>query len=827
MTFFDPPAGAASGHDGAQGVATPIKRPSRWSVRNWPVRWKVLAIALAPMVLAIVFGGLRIAGAVNDARQLRLAADRAEMIPAVTDYMAALDHAWVAVAGGGEDARQATTDYARHKSELRARLAATDVTRDVESGVVFVLGGGQALLDKTSAHEIALDRQVTGYAPILLTAEEVISESVRVGGEGIRARTQGLSRAVGVRGQMTMQRLLVEDGDELAEPALRTSMATLAGTEPSALTGLSQLLGVGSPDATILQQQYVHRMTVIADPDTTLADNPDLLASITTTDGIADRVITDTADSVTTAVGDRATDRRNAAIRDSVLVVGAIVGALAVVLLVARLLVRPLRILRDGALQVAHADLADEIARVRGGDEREPAPLPVHTTEEVGQVAHAVDELHAQALLLAGDETRLRLLVNDMFTTMSRRNRSLVDQQLSLIDRLERNEEDPDRLESLFRLDHLATRMRRNGANLLVLAGAHPSGDRGRPAPLSTVIGAASSEVEDYRRVEITKVPEVAVTGTVTGDTVHLLAELIDNALRYSPPTAPARIAAVWTEDGGVRIDVTDTGLGMTNTDLRMANMRLRAGGEASPENARHMGLFVVGQLARRHGIRVRLRLTGEHGSGITAEVYLPPSGLSGDTASPRGPTPPPPPAAEPDAPRPDESFACGPLTGSPSVSPWWEQAGRKDSRNDGRQAVAPPPVVAQSNDDLIYQRMLSENLGDPHQLGRSRDLDWKSVWDHGWSVAADAEQVPVTVHTEAGLPVRDPGARLVPGTAASSKNRDGSDPSDRQDDTPSDTSCAGDQPRRDPEAVRASMSSHFGGVHAARSHARNQGVDQ
>ena len=113
-----------------------------------------------------------------------------------------------------------------------------------------------------------------------------------------------------------------------------------------------------------------------------------------------------------------------------------------------------------------------EIDRVKAGDEREPAPLPIHTTEEIGQVAHAVDELHAQALLLAGDEARLRVMVNDMFETMSRRNKSLVDQQLSLIDGLERNEEDPDRLDSLFRLDHLATRMRRNGANLLVLAGA-------------------------------------------------------------------------------------------------------------------------------------------------------------------------------------------------------------------------------------------------------------------------------------------------------------------------------------------------------------------
>ena len=153
------------------------------------------------------------------------------------------------------------------------------------------------------------------------------------------------------------------------------------------------------------------------------------------------------------------------------------VAALAFVLLVARSLIQPLRVLRDSALKVAHEISSARSPASGPATNRRPQPLPVYTTEEIGQVAHAVDELHTQALLLAGDEARLRLLVNDMFETMSRRNRSLVDQQLSLIDRLERNEEDPERLDSLFRLDHLAARMRRNGANLLVLAGAQASGE--------------------------------------------------------------------------------------------------------------------------------------------------------------------------------------------------------------------------------------------------------------------------------------------------------------------------------------------------------------
>ena len=225
---------------------------------------------------------------------------------------------------------------------------------------------------------------------------------------------------------------------------------------------------------------------------------------------------------------------------------------------------------------------------------------------------------------------------------MSRRNRSLVDQQLSLIDRLERNEEDPDRLDSLFRLDHLAARMRRNGANLLVLASAQSlRGEQRGPVPLSSAINAATSEVEDYRRVETSMVPDCTITGAASGDIVHLLAELIDNGLRYSPPASPVRVSASQRSDAAVLLEIVDVGLGMTDGDRRIANMRLRAGGEVTPDSARHMGLFVVGRLADRHGIRVRLRGSSieQARSGTTAEVYLPSTvlaGADGGYAAPR-----------------------------------------------------------------------------------------------------------------------------------------------------------------------------------------------
>jgi len=894
-----------------------------------------VAIVVVPLVLAMVFGGFRISSALTDAHDLRLAADRAEVVPAITKYMSALDVALLATSTGG-DVEGVKKNYDARKHELQARLKETNVAADVGAGVNALLNGGQALLDAVGANAIGLRERVTTYAPILLTAENAIDGSVRVDNVQIRAAAQGLSRAIGARGQMMMQQLLITRGADLPEPELRTSMITLAGTEPSTLFGMAEVLGVGSAEAKTLQQQMVTRMAIMSDPRSLLVNNPALLHSVQTTDGIAAEVVKGTSALVTKSVEDQARDRRDAAIRDTVLVLAAIIAALGIVLLVARTLIQPLRVLRDGALKVAHEDLEREITRVRAGDEQPPEPLPVHTTEEIGQVAHAVDELHTQALLLAGDEARLRLLVNDMFETMSRRNRSLVDQQLALIDRLERNEEDPDRLDSLFRLDHLAARMRRNGANLLVLAGAQSGrGDQRAAVPLSSAISAATSEVEDYRRVETSMVPDCTINSAAAGDVVHLIAELIDNALRYSPPASPVRVSASQRSDAAVVLEILDVGLGMTDGDRRIANMRLRAGGEVTPDSARHMGLFVVGRLADRHGIRVRLRgmSTEQARSGTTAEVYLPatvlvgaedgqvappeaaaaladvsttpdhpPTGDYGETPElaalaetperngshstessisllprrrpgssgitgapadkPDRPSRRPSPlrrrekAAEPTAEVP-ETPAAQPVSGTSSflgarvrftrqqapkaepvapefVAPQPAAQAVPEEADETWPAEAPATSTEPPESDLIYQRMLSEFLVDPRDLARSADLDWKSVWDHGWSAAAEVENVPVQAHTDHGLPVRDPGARLVPGAAGPEQNGIAHHRADEDNGAASNGGFqsgrkpAHEAPVRDPEAIRASMSSHFGGVRAGRTHARDtdQGPD-
>jgi signal transduction histidine kinase len=847
---------------GPAPMTAPPKRPSRWSPANWPVRWKVLAIVLVPLLLAGVFGGSRIAGNLHQAGELRLAAERAELIPDINGYMAAMEGVVVA-ATEGRETQSALAEYDAAKAALRQQLTATDVVSDVRLAVNTLLDLGQDLVSKVTANSVDLRQRVISYGPLLLTAETAITGSARGDDQDVQLRAEALSRAIGARGQMTMQNMLVTRGGDVPEPELRTAMITVAGTEPSTVSGMAELLGGASQEANTLRTEMFKRMSMLSNPAVVLAGNPELLQSQAVTADIADTMIADTSDAIPAAVTSAADAQRSTAIRDAVLILLAFVAAVVLVLLVARSLVRPLRRLRDSALKVAHQDLPEELDRVRAGNDPGPVnPIPVHTTEEIGQVAHAVDELHEQAVLLAGEQSRLQLQISDMFETLSRRSRSLVDQQLSLIDRLERDEDDPERLQSLFRLDHLAARMRRNGANLLVLSGASIPRDQAEPVPVATIVNAAASEVEDYARVATATVADSRIVGAAAGDLVHLLAELLDNALRYSPPTAQVRVSAVHTGNGGLLIEVSDTGLGMAEADLRIANARLQSGGEVTPYTARHMGLFVVGRLAAQHGFVVRLRSTvvDEPDSGTTAGVYVPAQLLAHTDVPAPAYVPPVEPyaavAPEPQAPvgssrhhRPEpvgqglnghSEFATGGLpqrnpgasgiTGAaaeqtdprlPVVVPTntsaffasrAHAAQGAHERPDPTPAPASAPKPAAATDDAIYQSMLSEWLIDPTELGNSTDLDWKSVWDHGWSAAAAADEAQVRERTDEGLPVRNPGARLVPG---------GAHRSDDPDEQVASAAGADAPPRRDPEAIRASMSSHFGGVHAGRAHSR------
>ncbi|BBZ06605.1 hypothetical protein MDOR_07740 [Mycolicibacterium doricum] len=800
------------------------------------MRWKVLAIVLVPLILAGVLGGSRIAGNLQQAGELRLAAERAQLIPDINDYMAAMENVVVA-ATGGRETQSVLAGYDAAKAALGQQLTDADVVSDVRLAVNTLLDQGQDLIDEATANSVDLRQRVFGYGPLLLTAETAITGSARGAEQHVQLCAEALSWAVGARGQMAMQNMLVTRGGDVPEPELRAAMITVAGAEPSTVSGMAELLGEASEEANTLRGEMFERMSTMSDPAAILPGNPELLQSQAVTAGIADTMIADTTDAIPAAVTSAADAQRSAAFRDAVLILLAFAAAVVLVLLVARSLVRPLRRLRDSALKVAHEDLPKELDRVRAGTDPGPvSSIPVYTTEEIGQVAHAVDELHEQAVQLAGEQSRLQLQISDMFQTLSRRSRSLVDQQLSLIDRLERDEDDPQRLKSLFRLDHLAARMRRNGANLLVLSGASIARDQAEPVPVATIINAAASQVEDYTRVVTAGVPDSRIVGAAAGDLVHLLAELLDNALRYSPPISQVRVSAMHHGNGGLVVEVSDNGLGMAEADLRMANARLQSGGEVTPYTARHMGLFVVGRLAAQHGFAVRLRSTvvEEPDSGTTAGVYVPAQLLAHTavTAQTSVPSAEPYAAAEPASQAPvDSSRHHRPLPAPTNTSAFFASraqaaANGAHERPEPEPDLAPGPSAKATagTDDAIYQSMLSEWLIDPTELGKSTDLDWKSVWDYGWSAAAAADEAAVRERTDEGLPVREPGARLVPGSGG--RRRSGpAGGAHRNDDTEEQVASAAEAdapPRRDPEAIRASMSRHFGGVHAGRAHSRD-----
>jgi K+-sensing histidine kinase KdpD len=220
-----------------------------------------------------------------------------------------------------------------------------------------------------------------------------------------------------------------------------------------------------------------------------------------------------------------------------------------------------------------------------------------------------------------------------MFTNMARRSQSLVDRQIKLIDDLERAEDDPDTLASLFKLDHLATRMRRNAENLLVLSGTEPTRRWGRPVGLVRVVRAAIAEVEDYTRVELLGIENLPVAGRCVGDAVHLLAELIENATSFSPPNTTVRIAGEAAARGYV-LEIEDCGVGMSDAELLAANQRLANPPVIELALDRMLGFFVVGRLAQRHGLKVELRHSWY--GGVTALVMLPEQVLVLDAAAQR-----------------------------------------------------------------------------------------------------------------------------------------------------------------------------------------------
>jgi signal transduction histidine kinase len=324
----------------------------------------------------------------------------------------------------------------------------------------------------------------------------------------------------------------------------------------------------------------------------------------------------------------------------AILIGAAILGLLAVIasivfsLLMGRRLLRRLNGLRQSALELAHDRLPDVMARLRDGqavDVAAEVPPTEPGLDEIDQVREAFNTVHRAAVEAAVHEANTRRGISEVFRNLARRSQVLLHRQLGLLDGMERRAEEPEQLEDLFRIDHLTTRMRRHAEGLVVLAGDSPGRGWRQPVPFIDVVRAAVSEVEDYTRVRVEVRSKAALAGPAVADVVHMLAELIENATVFSPPSTVVRVQGELV-GRGFSVEIEDRGLGVAEERLEEINRDLASPPAFDMAGSDRLGLFVAGRLAQRHGIKIALR-SSVYG-GITAVVIIPMSVVISEEAA-------------------------------------------------------------------------------------------------------------------------------------------------------------------------------------------------
>lgn len=350
-------------------------------------------------------------------------------------------------------------------------------------------------------------------------------------------------------------------------------------------------------------------------------------SAVTRVSFLHDELEADVADRALLDATQKEEEARAAALQFVTIVALAIAFALLLAALITRSVVRPLALLTRSTNDLSENKLPRLLEQLQRPDSEDSGfvyePIEVRSTDEVGQLAVAFNSLQRTTKQVADEQIRMmRKGIGEIFVNLARRNQSLLDRQIEFIDQLESREENPDQLENLFKLDHLATRMRRNAESLLVLAGAEPPRRRGRPVDIADVVRVAIGEVEQFSRITLLALDGAAVNGAVAVDLAHLLSELMENATQFSPPDTPVEIVGHMTRDGSYVISVSDQGIGMSSEQLTDANRTMATPPPLGLALTRSLGFTVIGRLAQRFGIVVRL--TASPAGGVSALVTVP-----------------------------------------------------------------------------------------------------------------------------------------------------------------------------------------------------------
>ncbi|MEU3555016.1 sensor histidine kinase [Streptomyces fragilis] len=673
--FTPPPRVGSDELPGSEPVVTPEAGGGRLSPRNWRVRTRLNAILLIPVVLGLILAVVEVKGSIDTWQEAEDAAATARVVRGALDYADALSEerdlsAAPLLEGKGknnpvvkqlrERSDKAAVEFDKVLEEL-PDTPSLQRRKDLFEQAKEML---PVLRERAYTKRLPGTSTEEGYVkvihPLMDFANELTLDDGNVASYGRTAYAISLTK-----GAQSLQRsigthvLVKPDEDISARLSQRVTLSSYAYLERIAIeeyTGAgrvedqerleSEMVEVKRKFAETAAQTPFHknltdtteiiRMILVNDPGTPVgrATLKQLGITAETWQAVNDpkfeaygKIESDLADAAVAGSQQVADDAKTAAFVAAGAVLLALIAAFVLAGLVARQMSRSMRDLRNAAFDVAEQRLpmlVDQLSRTDPGRvDTRVVPIPINTTDEIGEVARAFDQVHREAVRLAAEQALLRGNINAIFTNLSRRNQSLIEGQLTLITDLENNEADPDQLENLFKLDHLATRMRRNGENLLVLAGEEPGRRWDQPVPLVDILRAASSEVEQYERIELAGVPEAEIHGRAVTDLVHLLAELLENATTFSSPQTKVRVTATRLPDGRVMIEIHDKGIGLTAEDFADINHKLANPPTVDAAISQHMGLFVVGRLSDRHGIRVQLRPSGEQ-AGTTSLVMLP-----------------------------------------------------------------------------------------------------------------------------------------------------------------------------------------------------------
>jgi signal transduction histidine kinase len=633
----------------------PEQRQRGRSLQDLSVSFRLIAVIVLALLMGLIFGGLRVADAVGSADQFGRVTQLAKLgeqgavvvqdlqnerdetaaviggaLPAVltplysaTGAAVATFNAQAGEIGGGFPAN-IRSSVATVVTDLRNLTSVRTLARNEGNATAVITDYAQPVNDIDSLNsqiaqgvsDPALTNDVRALDSLSLAKEEVTDQRALL----LNALTQRFY-SIGVEEAINT----AASQEQLDETAFQSAATPSQQAAFTAVLGSSQV-----SDATNIENFMVSD----SDPFTDIVNlgiSPGKAPStwyslMSDKNGQIQGVGLGIAGNVVARAASLQSGARQSAVVAAALTLAVLLLVFVATFLVARSLVRPLRRLRAGALQIATVQLPEVVQRISEAENPDTSmtitPIDVASADEIGQVARAFDQVHAEAVRLAGNEAMLRTSFNAMFVNLSRRSQSLIERLARMIEALEQNEEDPDRLSGLFSMDHLVTRMRRNSENLLLLAGHEGARKWSESVPLADVARAATSEIEQYSRVVLNIEPGIAVVGQAVSDVVHLLAELIENATLYSPKDTQVQVSAQEPTSGGVLIEIVDKGIGVSDARLTEMNWRLDNPPVIDVSVSRHMGLFAVARLAERHKIRIRLRPATPQ--GLSALVWLP-----------------------------------------------------------------------------------------------------------------------------------------------------------------------------------------------------------